>query len=93
MSQEEFAEGLGLMFQQVQKYEKGANRKGASRLQHISHILRARSRFSLKGSPHGEAPSPAYVRDFPHLRQKSFPHSGSHFNGICRRNITAIDRH
>src|SRR5450755_4732478 len=35
MSQTNLADGLGLTFQQVQKYEKGANRIGASRLQHI----------------------------------------------------------
>jgi transcriptional regulator with XRE-family HTH domain len=33
------ADALGLTFQKVQKYEKGANRIGASRLQHISQIL------------------------------------------------------
>jgi DNA-binding XRE family transcriptional regulator len=35
MSQTDLADELGLTFQQVQKYEKGANRIGASRLQHI----------------------------------------------------------
>jgi transcriptional regulator with XRE-family HTH domain len=39
MSQSTLADGLGLTFQQVQKYEKGTNRMGASRLQQISHIL------------------------------------------------------
>ena len=39
MSQEKLGELLGLTFQQVQKYEKGANRIGASRLYEISHIL------------------------------------------------------
>jgi transcriptional regulator with XRE-family HTH domain len=34
MTQEKLAAGLGLTFQQVQKYEKGVNRMGASRLQH-----------------------------------------------------------
>ncbi|MES2601756.1 MAG: helix-turn-helix transcriptional regulator, partial [Pseudomonadota bacterium] len=36
MSQEKLGEALGLTFQQVQKYEKGTNRIGASRLQQIS---------------------------------------------------------
>ena len=36
MSQEKLGDALGLTFQQVQKYEKGANRIGASRLQQIS---------------------------------------------------------
>ena len=39
MSQEKLGAALGLTFQQVQKYEKGTNRIGASRLQQISHIL------------------------------------------------------
>lgn len=39
MSQEKLGEMLGLTFQQVQKYEKGANRIGASRLYHMAQIL------------------------------------------------------
>lgn len=39
MSQEKLADGLGITFQQVQKYEKGTNRVGASRLQAIATIL------------------------------------------------------
>jgi len=39
MSQERLAEALGLTFQQVQKYERGANRVGASRLHELSRIL------------------------------------------------------
>ena len=38
-SQERLGDALGLTFQQVQKYERGANRIGASRLHHISQIL------------------------------------------------------
>lgn len=39
MSQEKLAEALGLTFQQVQKYERGANRIGAGRLYALSHAL------------------------------------------------------
>jgi len=39
LSQEKLADGLGITFQQVQKYEKGTNRIGASRLQAIADIL------------------------------------------------------
>ncbi|MCF3640588.1 helix-turn-helix domain-containing protein [Rhizobium sp. TRM95111] len=38
-SQEKLGEHLGVTFQQVQKYEKGTNRIGASRLQHIAQVL------------------------------------------------------
>ena len=71
MSQEKLGDALGLTFQQVQKYEKGTNRIGASRLQHISNILQVPVSFFFEGGPHlpghsgmGEAPSPAYVADF-----------------------------
>ncbi len=39
LSQEKLGEMLGLTFQQVQKYEKGVNRIGASRLFDLSHVL------------------------------------------------------
>jgi transcriptional regulator with XRE-family HTH domain len=69
MSQERLGEGLGLTFQQIQKYEKGTNRIGASRIQHISEILQVPVSFLFEGSPgssahFGEAPSPTYVADF-----------------------------
>lgn len=40
MSQEKLGEALGLTFQQVQKYEKGTNRVGGSRLIQIASILK-----------------------------------------------------
>jgi transcriptional regulator with XRE-family HTH domain len=39
MSQEKLGEALGLTFQQVQKYERGANRIGSSRLYKLSQVL------------------------------------------------------
>jgi transcriptional regulator with XRE-family HTH domain len=70
MSQTKLGDALGLTFQQVQKYEKGTNRIGASRLQHISHILQVSVSFFFEGAPalpgapvgKGAAPSPSYVR-------------------------------
>jgi transcriptional regulator with XRE-family HTH domain len=72
MSQEKLGEALGLTFQQVQKYEKGTNRIGASRLQQISTILGVPVSFFFEGAPGGEAAkagmsdsaSSAYVVDF-----------------------------
>jgi len=49
MSQETLAEALGLTFQQVQKYEKGSNRVGASRLQKISEVLQVPVSFFFEG--------------------------------------------
>ncbi len=39
LSQEKLAEELGITFQQVQKYERGLNRVGASRLWHLARVL------------------------------------------------------
>jgi len=39
LSQEKLGEAIGLTFQQVQKYERGANRIGASRLYQLSRVL------------------------------------------------------
>ena len=73
MSQEKLGEALGLTFQQIQKYEKGTNRVGASRIQQISEVLQVPVSFLFDGGPGGgiatvdglsEAPSPAYVSDF-----------------------------
>lgn len=73
MSQEKLGERLGLTFQQVQKYEKGTNRIGASRLQQISAILSVPVAFFFEGAPSGEGTasggfqegqSPSYVADF-----------------------------
>ena len=51
MSQEKLGDALGLTFQQVQKYEKGTNRIGASRLQHISNILQVPETVAAKPGP------------------------------------------
>jgi transcriptional regulator with XRE-family HTH domain len=56
MSQEKLAAALGLTFQQVQKYEKGANRIGASRLQQLSHILQVPVTFFFEGALNASAP-------------------------------------
>jgi transcriptional regulator with XRE-family HTH domain len=72
MSQEKLGDALDLTFQQVQKYEKGANRIGASRLQQISHVLQVPVSFFFEGAPAvadgaapaGEVPSHACVSEF-----------------------------
>ena len=71
MSQEKLGDALGLTFQQIQKYEKGTNRVGASRLQQIADVLQVHVSFMFEGAPGGatgggmgETASPAYVSDF-----------------------------
>jgi transcriptional regulator with XRE-family HTH domain len=69
MSQGKLADALGLTFQQVQKYEKGTNRVGASRLQHISQILQVPPEFLFEDAPgqhkaDGKIPPASYVSEF-----------------------------
>jgi transcriptional regulator with XRE-family HTH domain len=74
MSQEKLGENLGITFQQIQKYEKGTNRVGASRLQAIASILNVPVAFFFEDAPGAmEAGGPAglsedsstsYVVDF-----------------------------
>ena len=70
MSQTNLADGLGLTFQQVQKYEKGTNRISASKLQHISHILQVSVPFFFEGllsqpnAAKDATPPLDYVTDF-----------------------------
>ncbi len=51
MSQEKLGESLGITFQQIQKYEKGTNRVGASRLQAIASILSVPVAFFFEDAP------------------------------------------
>jgi transcriptional regulator with XRE-family HTH domain len=72
MSQEKLGEKLGITFQQIQKYEKGTNRIGASRLQQIATVLSVPVSFFFESAPIpdgaggglSEPASPAYVSDF-----------------------------
>jgi transcriptional regulator with XRE-family HTH domain len=51
MSQRKLGDAVGITFQQIQKYEKGKNRIGASRLQHIAQILQVPAAFFFEGAP------------------------------------------
>jgi transcriptional regulator with XRE-family HTH domain len=51
MSQEKLGDALGVTFQQVQKYEKGTNRVGASRLQAIADTLKVAPAFFFEEAP------------------------------------------
>ena len=71
MSQEKLGDALGLTFQQVQKYEKAANRIGQASSS-TSPTLQIPVAFFFEGAPNltgssngmRDAPSPAYVSDF-----------------------------
>ena len=74
MSQEKLGEHLGITFQQIQKYEKGTNRIGASRLQAIARVLSVPPAFFFEDAPgvmpvsgnqgFDEPQSASYVVDF-----------------------------
>jgi transcriptional regulator with XRE-family HTH domain len=76
MSQEKLGEHLGLTFQQVQKYEKGINRIGASRLYELAQVLGVPVQFFYDDAPaqaqaglalvsgFAETPSETYAVDF-----------------------------
>ena len=70
MSQEKLGERLGITFQQIQKYEKGTNRIGASRLQRIAEILEVPVSYffpdqsSEAAMGFAEEGGPGYVVDF-----------------------------
>jgi transcriptional regulator with XRE-family HTH domain len=51
MSQEKLGERLGLTFQQIQKYEKGINRIGASRLFDLAQVLGVNVQFFYDEAP------------------------------------------
>ncbi|MGF1455163.1 MAG: helix-turn-helix domain-containing protein [Alphaproteobacteria bacterium] len=66
MSQTELADRLGLTFQQIQKYEKGMNRIGASRMFEIGQVLRVSPAYffeGLEGESMGEAADVASEED------------------------------
>ncbi|MFN3623429.1 MAG: helix-turn-helix domain-containing protein [Hyphomicrobium sp.] len=73
MSQEKLGEHLGLTFQQIQKYEKGINRIGASRLFDLSQVLSVPVQFFYEelatgaaggASGFGERPAESYAAEF-----------------------------
>lgn len=64
-SQEKLADQLGLTFQQVQKYERGANRVSASKLYEIGQALDAPVSYFFEGLDQAEAPEePAAISEF-----------------------------
>lgn len=72
MSQTKLAEAVGLTFQQIQKYEKGTNRVGGSRLQQFANILNVPISFFFEGGPNAPSqrkagaidPSITYLSEF-----------------------------
>ncbi|KRR21547.1 hypothetical protein CQ14_06960 [Bradyrhizobium lablabi] len=64
MSQAELGDKLGVSFQQVQKYEKGVNRVGASRLQQIAHLLDTDMSHFIDDIGSGKSRQPSKITAF-----------------------------
>lgn len=69
ISQETLGKAIGLTFQQVQKYEKGTNRIGGSRMQQIATVLQVEPAFFfdgqiIKDGTSKESTTPDYVSEF-----------------------------
>ncbi len=82
ISQEKLGERLGLTFQQVQKYEKGVNRIGASRLFDLARVLGVSIEYFYEDAPSltggvmdavtpgmAERPSDGYMFEFLNTRE------------------------
>src|SRR5215212_933479 len=75
MSQEKLGEAIGLTFQQVQKYERGANRIGASRLFDLSRVLDVPVSFffdDMAADPNSIPTSDGLVGGFGEEKSSSF---------------------
>lgn len=66
MSQEKLGEALGITFQQIQKYEKGTNRIGASRLQHTATVLKVPVSFFFEDAPGTPEEAMGFAENQPH---------------------------
>jgi transcriptional regulator with XRE-family HTH domain len=61
LSQTKLGQALEVTFQQIQKYEKGANRIGASRLQQLARVLDVAPAYFFEGAPHAETPTGGFA--------------------------------
>src|ERR1044071_7122837 len=102
LSQEKLGEALGLTFQQVQKYERGTNRIGASRLYELSRILDVPVSFFFDNTDPARAPGrycrrrtrPAHPVSGS-VRKVGSPRSGwcrAHISELAERSVRALRR-
>ena len=101
MSQEKVAEALGLTFQQLQKYEKGANRISASRLSELTQILDVPVSFffeemptNRKGHNLATIPTPDKVSD-PIIKRETLEFVRAYYrikDPVIRNRIVALTR-
>ncbi len=87
MSQEKLGEALGITFQQIQKYEKGTNRIGASRLQAAARILAVPVNYFFEGA----SDDPAIGSGFADSQTPVY-HSDGDFDSESRQLVEAFRR-
>lgn len=69
MSQDTLGKALGLTFQQIQKYERGANRMGSSRLFKIANLLEVNVSYFFDEMPEGMGSQPIGTSEEPAIFQ------------------------
>jgi len=80
MSQEALGKAIGVTFQQIQKYERGINRMGASRLYHFARLLSVPVSYFFEGYGDADALediSPAYAVAEPEMMAFDHEHVSS----------------
>ncbi len=87
MSQEKLGEAIGLTFQQVQKYERGANRIGSSRLYDLSRVLDVPIGFFFE-----DIPSSAANRSLARTRGMAEAQSRFEHDPLARRETLELVR-
>lgn len=93
MSQERLGAALGLTFQQVQKYERGLNRIGASRLWDISQVLNTPIAFFYEGiSEDTESLSPRHINAQAEIKEASDVMMSLDTNPLNRRETLELVR-
>lgn len=69
MTQENLADAIGLTFQQVQKYEKGVNRIGSSRMMQIASALNVSPEYFFEGAPTAQRLSAKSQNSMAHITE------------------------
>ena len=72
LSQERLGNAVGLTFQQIQKYERGTNRMGASRLLHIAKLLNVPISYFFDDNPTGKTETKDFAAGFSGQNQALF---------------------
>jgi len=76
LTQDKLAQALGITAQQVQKYENGVNRMGASRLLQVSQILKAPVQYFFEGLEELEVNSEPLCENIPSIQCHAHPSDG-----------------